>query len=358
MGAIFGHLNISDTDRVFQATVGQQVIYEAAVAYIERVNAELNAALSIFVERTTSDFKLRYKLPGGGFLQRRGPDGRYAAVKATGQWDVALPLEDFGGMIAGNDVDMAYMTVAELERHINTIVAQNINTTRFEALLKLFKNTNTTFVDPLHGSLTVVPLANGDTVVYPPVIGSDTEATDDHYIETNYAESAISDTNDPYETVVPELEEHFGTPTGGSNIVTFINDTARTETQALTDFFEVNDNYIRTGANADVPINLPSVPGRIIGRHKAGTWISVWNHVPSNYALAVHLEAEAPLIRRIDPADTGLGQGLQLVAMDMQFPFEESAWRNRFGLGVGNRLNGVVLEFGTGGTYTIPTAFQ
>lgn len=358
MGAIFGHLNISDTDRVFQATVGQQVIFEAAVAYIERVNAELNAALSIFVERTTSDFKLRYKLPGGGYLQRRGPDGRYAAVKAVGQWDVAMPLEDFGAMIAGNDVDMAYMTVAELERHISTIVAQNVNTTRFEALLKLFANTNTTFVDPLHGSLTVVPLANGDTVVYPPVIGSNSEATDDHYIETGYAESAISDTNDPFETVVPELEEHFGMPTGGSNICTFINDSARPEVQGLTDFFDVEDAFIRSGANADTPINLPSVPGRIIGRHKAGSWVSVWNHVPSNYALGIHLEAAAPLIRRVDPADTGLGEGLQLVAMDTEFPFQESVWRNRFGLGVGNRLNGVVLEFASGGSYTIPTAFQ
>lgn len=358
MGAIFGHLNISDTDRVFQATVGQQVIYEAAVAFIERINAELAAAMQVFVERMTSDFKLRYKLPGGGYLQRRGPDGRYGTVKATGQWDVALPLEDFGAMIAGNDVDMAYMTVAELERHISTIVAQNVNTTRFEALLKLFKNTNTTFIDPLHGSLTVVPLANGDTVVYPPVIGSATEATDDHYIETNYAEADISDTNDPFEVIVPELEEHFGMPTGGSNIVTFINDSARPEVQGLTDFFDVEDAFIRSGANADVPIMLPSVPGRIIGRHKAGSWVSVWNHVPSNYSLSVHLEAAPPLIERVDPADTGLGQGLQLVSTNQEFPFEESVWRNRFGLGVGNRLNGVVLEFGTGGTYDIPTAFQ
>lgn len=358
MGVIFGHLGIDDTERAFNATIGQRVLYEAAVAYINRVNVELEQVASVFVARSTSDFKLRYKLAGGGYLQQRANDGRYGAVKATGSWDVAFPLWDFGAMIAGNDVAMAYMTVAELENHISTVVVQNRNTIRHQILRRLFKNTTDTFTDDVHGSLTVQPLANGDTVTYPPVIGAATEATDDHYLESNYTEATIDDTNDPYETLVPEITEHFGEAVGGQNIVTFINDSARPETQALTDFFEVSDNFIRTGANTDVPINLPRVPGRIIGRHKAGTWISVWNFIPTNYALSLHLEADPPLIRRIDPADTGLGDGLQLVSEDKEFPFMESVWRHRFGLGAGNRLNGVVMEFGTGGTYTIPTAYQ
>lgn len=358
MGAIFGHLNISDTDRAFNATIGQRVLYEAARDYVTRANTELAQMTSLFVAQTTSDFKLRYKLAGGGYLDRRGPDGRFTTGKVTGSWDVAFPLIDAGRQIAANDVTMAYMTMAELELHISSVVSQNVNTVRHEILRRLFKNTTDTFSDDIHGDLTIQPLANGDSVVYPPVIGSATEATDNHYLESGYAESAISDTNDPYEVLVPEITEHFGEAAGGQNVVTFINDTARSETQALTDFFEVNDNYIRTGANTDVPINLPSVPGRIIGRHKAGTWISVWNFIPANYSVTIHLEAQAPLIRRIDPADTGLGDGLQLVAENEEFPFKATFWRHRFGFGAGNRLNGVVMEFGTGGTYTIPTAYQ
>lgn len=358
MGAIFGHLNISDTERAFNATVGQRVLYEAAQAYINRANAELAQITSLFISRTTSDFKLRYKLAGGGYLQRRGPDGRYGAVKVTGSWDVAFPLIDVGAMIAGNDVAMAYMTVAELENHISAVVTQNVNTVRHEILRRLFKNTTDTFTDDIHGDLTIQPLANGDTVAYPPVVGSASEATDDHYLQSGYAENTIDDTNDPYDVIVPELVEHFGESAGGQNVVTFINDSARPETQGLTEFFEVPDMFIRTGANTDVPINLPNVPGRIIGRHKAGTWISVWNFIPTNYALALHLEADAPLIRRIDPADTGLGDGLQLVSEDAEFPFEESVWRHRFGIGTGNRLNGVVMEFGTDGSYGPPTAYQ
>lgn len=358
MSGIFGHLNLSDTDRVFAATEGQRVIYEAAQAYLDRVNAEIQQALSAFVERTTSDYKLRYKLPGGGYLQRRGSDGRYGATKAYGQWDVAFPLEDFGAQIASNDVDRAYMTVGELDRHINTVVIQNVNTVRFEMLKAILNNTQGTFVDPLWGSLSIEPLANGDTVTYPPVLGSDTESTDDHYLESGYAAASISDTNDPYVTIVDELEEHFGASQGGSNIVTFINNAQRAVTEALTDFYEVPDQYVRVGTNTDVPQGLPSVPGRIIGRHGHGTWISEWRHMPANYMLALHLGIEPPLVRRIDPADTGLGDGLQLVATDEEFPFEASFWRHRFGLGGGNRLNGVVMELGTGGSYSIPSGYS
>lgn len=357
MGAIFGHLGIADTERAFNATAGQQVLYEAATTYINRVNAELERIASIFIARTTDQFKLRYKLPGGGYLQQRQKNGRYGSVKATGSWDVAFPLFDFGAEIAGSDVVMAYMTMEELEKHISTVVIQNRNTVRHQILRRLFKSTTDTFDDDIHGDLTIQPLANGDAVLYPPVIGAAVEATDSHYLQSGYAEADISDTNDPYEVIVPEMVEHFGETVGGQNVVTFINDSARPETQALTDFFEVNDNFIRSGANADIPVNLPNVPGRIIGRHKAGTWVSVWNFVPSNYSLSVHLEADAPLVRRIDPADTGLGDGLQLVAQDMQFPFQSTTWRHRFGVGAGNRLNGVVMEFGTDGSYGAPTAY-
>jgi hypothetical protein len=359
MSGIFGHLNLSDTDRVFAATEGQAVIYEAAVAYLNRVNAEIMQAMSAFVERTTSDYKLRYKLPGGGYLQRRGSDGRYGSVKATGSWDVAFPLEDFGAQISENDVDRAYMTVGELDRHINTVVIQNVNSVRFEMLKALLNNTQGTFVDPLWGSLSIEPLANGDTVTYPPVLGATTEATDSHYLGAAYAAAAISDTNDPYVTIVDELEEHFGASQGGSNIVVFINNAQRAGTEALTDFYEVPDQYVRVGTNTDVPQGLPSVPGRIIGRHGHGCWISEWRHMPASYLMALHLEAEPPLIRRIDPADTGLGDGLQLVAEDEEYPFHGSFWRHRFGLGCGNRLNGVVLDLSNADSdYDIPTGYS
>ena len=357
MSGIFGALGLNDTDRVFLSTLGQRVVYDAVNQVLAQHNADLAAAMSVFVEQTTTDHKLRYKLPGGGRLQRLGGQSQAGAVKAYGSWDVAFPLEDFGAAVGADRVSYAYMSVQDLDRHLNTVMQQNINTVRFEMLRALLNASQDTFVDPLWGSLSIEPLANGDAVVYPPVLGSESEATDTHYLESGYAGSAISDTNDPYTTIRDELEEHFGVPTGGSNIVCFINNAQRAKTLALTDFDQVPDAFVRQGDDTAVPFNLPSnVPGTVLGR-QSGCWVVEWRWIPANYILGVHLEAPRPLFRRIDPADTGLGDGLQLVAESDTHPFTMSHYSHRLGLGCANRLNGVVMELGTDGTYTTPTAY-
>jgi len=358
MGAIFGHLNISDTDRVFATTPGQATIWQAVQDYLTAWNTELNNATALFVDTVTANFKERYKLPGGGYLQRRNSEGRYGTVKPTGQWDVAYPLEDFGASMGWNDVDIAYMTVQELERTVLTITAQSINTVRFEMLKALLNNTARTFVDPLNGSLTIQPLANGDSVVYPPVQGSDAEATETHYLESGYATASISDTNNPIKTIVDDLEEHFGVPTGGSNIAVMINNAETAKVTAITGFVPVSDRFVNPGDDTAVPTGLPStLPGKVLGR-LSGAWVLEWRRLPATYMVGTHLDVPKPLKQRIDPADTGLGVGLQLVATDDEFPFTQSFWRHRFGFGVGNRLNGVVMEMGTGGSYSIPTGYS
>lgn len=357
MSAIFGILGLSDTDRSFVNTIGQRAVYDAVAQTLAQHNADLKAAYNVFVERETTDYKLRYKLPGGGYMQRRGSNGRPGAVKASGYWDVALPLEDFAAELAADDVSLGYMTMQELNRHLDTIMAQNINTLRREILVSIFNNVDYSFSDPQYGTLAVKPLANGDTVVYPPVIGSDTEATETHYLESGYASSAISDTNNPYVTIRDELEEHFGAATGGENIVVFINNAQVAKSEALTEFDPVNDRFTVPGANVDQLIGLPTaLPGRVIGRTN-GVWVVEWRWIPAEYAVGVYMDAPRPLMMRTDPPETGLGTGLQLVSKEVEFPFEGSFYRNRFGIGVGNRLNGVAFEFGTGGTYTIPTAY-
>lgn len=357
MAGIFGHLNISDSDYVMSATVGQQIIWETAMEYIAEANRGLNLALGLFVERTSDKYKLRYKLPSGGTLQRRASDGSYAAVKGYGQWDVAFPLEDFGARLSSNDVDIAYMTVGELDRWISTVVIQNVSTVRFELLKALLNNTQGTFIDPIYGSLSVEPLANGDAVVYPPVIGSETEATEDHYLESGYATANITDANNPYVTIRDDLVHHFGEATN-PNIAVLINTAERAKTEALTDFDEVVDRFIRPGADTDVPVGMPAgIPGEVIGRC-SGVWISVWSWMPAKYMIGLSLDAESPVIKRVDITGLGLGLDLNLVSEDEEFPFQNAFWRHRFGFGVGNRLNGVVLETGTGGTYTIPTGYS
>lgn len=356
MAGIFGILGLQDTDRSYVNTIGQSIVYTATQTLLQQYNSDLQAALMLFVEGETDGYKERYKAPGGGRLQRRGGQAPSAAVKAGGSWDVAYPLEDFGAQVAGDDVALAYMTMQEYQRHLDTVMIQDMNTVRYEMLRALFNNTAGTFVDPLYGSLTIERLANGDSVTYPPVLGSESEATENHYLESGYAATAISDTNNPYVTIRQELEEHFGASTGGDNIAAFINPAEVPETEDLSDFDGVEDRFIRVGANTDVPVMLPNAPGRIVGRTN-GVWIIEWRWMPANYILGIHLDVPAPLKMRVDPADTGLARGLSLVATEQNYPLQSSHWRHRFGMGVGNRLNGVVMELGTGGTYTVPTGY-
>jgi hypothetical protein len=349
MSGILGTLGITEAaaERTYIRTMGQQLVYEAVQAELARHNAELQSAMGLFVEQVTTDIKRRYELPGGGFLEPMSTQGGApGAMKAYGKWDVAFPLQEWGAALNANRVARAYMTVAQLNKHLDTIMIADLNTVRRQIMKALFNNTQWTFKDEIYGDLLVEPLANGDSVLYPPVLGSDSEATDNHYIETNYAASGISDTNDPTKTVRDELEEHFGAPT----ICDYL--------EALADFDPVNERYVIPGANTDQVTGLPAgMPGRIRGVANS-VWIVEWRSMPTNYAIAIHADAPKPLFMREDPADTGLAGGLQLVAEDEKYPFNASYYTHRFGFGAANRLNGVVLEFGTGGSYSIPTGFS
>lgn len=359
MAGIFGLLGLSDNEHAFVSQLGQELVFSAANQYLEMITEDALLMTSVFIEGMTEAFKERYKLPGGGRLQRRSSVSQSAATKASGSWDVAYPVEEFGANITYTRRSVAKLTVAELNRHIQTVEIQYRNTLRFEILKRIFNNVETSFVDEDHGTLLVEPLANGDTVVYPPVLGSESEATENHYLESNYAASAISDTNNPFVTMVDELEEHFGAITGGSNIVTFINQAQTAKTMALSGFRDVPDNFISMGADADIPERLPTVPGKVIGRMvgQGATWVSEWRWIPSGWAVSIHLDEPAPLVQRAPLAAWGLPAGIQLVAESDTYPFHSAEYEMNFGVGCGNRLNGVVMEFGTGGTYTIPTAY-
>lgn len=362
MANIYGvlGLNANDSQLTYVQTIGQRAIYDAVSELFTMWNDDLAAMKPWLVEGPTEEHKWRYLLPGGGRLQKVGPQSQPKAVKAAGNWDVAFPLEEWAAEWAAGRVAYAYMTMADLNRHLSTIYLQDVNTQRFEMMRAVLNNTARTFVDPVRGSLTIQPLAiASDGVVYPPVLGSETEQTLDRYAGTNYAASAISDVNDPIVTAVGMLESSFGTPTGGSRIVVFINNAQTAKVEALTAFTPVTSIHIQPGTNTATVLNLPDgLPGRVLGVHDTtGAVIVEWRWWPANYLLAVHYGVAAPLMERHDPGYTGLPRGLTLVATSDRYPFSESIYSHRFGFGVGNRPNGVVLQFVASTTYTIPTGF-
>jgi hypothetical protein len=362
---IFAALGVPDTDYAFLRTYGQDVIYDVTGQILGDHNGNMVDVTSFFVERQTKNHSEKYKLPGVGRLQRRGRMSSTAAVKATGDWTTSYPLEDFGASLQIDDVSFAYMTLQDYDLHLGTILKQDMNSHRYEILRALFNNTSRTFQDENWGALTVVPLANGDSVLYPPIVGAEVNATAQNYLGVAASAVAFTDTNDPTPTLVNTLEQHFGTPTGGSKIVVLCNNAQTTYFQGLSNFDTVPNRFVEYGANVSLVTEMKFPDGSpILGRYLGETDSAIimeWRWIPANYLVAIHLDAPKPLIRRVDPPETGLGEGLQMIVEDVASPIWKSSWRDRFGYGVGNRLNGVVMDLTASGganTYTIPSIYS
>lgn len=362
MAGLLGHLNMADTDRPFTIVNGQEVMYRETELVFQRWSEDMAAAKELFVQERTENFQERYKLPGSGYSQEEDTGGDAApsaAVKASGYWQVAYYLRQFGDTLSFDDVVLGYMTMKEFENHLQTVINRN-NNLEFGLILKaLFNNLVQTFNDPIHGSLSVQPLANGDDVTYPPVFGSVIDATANNYLAPNYIESGITDTNNPFKLIRDTLEPHFGFPQGGSPIIALVNTSAVTYARQLTDYDEFTNRYLLPGGNVTTLIDLPEgfQGGRIVGVCN-GVVIIEWPRIPSGWILGMHLDAPKPLKQRIDPVNTGLSPGLKMITRDMEHPFINNRWRNRIGFGVGNRLNGVALALNGTTSYTIPTIYQ
>lgn len=349
---IAGILGIEDSE-ILLNEVGQDAVYEAISEYTTRLNESLRRITGLFVQAVTTKHSWRYHLPGNRELQMQGGMGRPGEQKFKASYDVALPIFQFGDALGGNFVDMAYMTLADVDRQIADIRDASRRLLRKEILKVVYNNTDLTYEDIVHGTLTVKSLANGDATYYPPLPGYDALATADHFSKSGYAVSSISNTNDPIKWHADKLHARFPDEVDG---LVFISSNMTPYVKALDAFLETEDPRVSAGGLADRLTNLPGgIPGRIIGRmHEV--WVVEWADVPSNYSHSLAPSYEKPIQQRVDLTGTGLPSELTLVKVSDLHPLEKSEWMWRFGMGITNRLNGFVYECGTGGTYTVPTS--
>lgn len=359
MSTIFALAGLNASDYAYLRNADQQLIFDYTQQYLQMRNQAANLAMSAFVDPTpTTTAKERFKLPMDGRMQKIGEHSTGKSVATYGGNDVAYPLENYHERVTLSDVDMAYMDPASYQSHVDGVFGRSMAAKRHEILRRLFNNTDFSFVDPRLGTLTVVPLADGGSELYP-VEGSDSLATDTHYLESGYAASAISDTNNPYKTLVDELVEHGTDMTDDVPVACFINPAQQDVTEALTNFVPYIPPAISAGQDTDNVLMPPrSIPGKIIGYIRSQAWVSVWRWIPENYIVAVNLAAPQPLKMRIDSV-AGLGDGgLVLLPEERNGVLTFNSWRLRFGMGTANRVGAAVMELGTGGTYTIPTAYS
>jgi len=360
MSTILGLAGLTASDYAYVNNANQELLYRGIEQYVSMANHDITVAASAFVDPIpTTNFKERYQLTMSGRMQRTSEETAGKPVARSGGWDVAYPLYNYHESVGLSDVDLAYMTPAELQAHVDGVIARSKNAKRHEILYRLFNNTQLTFTDKRHGSLTIEPVANGDSALYPPVEGSDSEATEDHFLESGYAASAMSDTNNPYKTLVDDLVHHGTNTTDDIPIVAFIHPDQQTLTEALTNFVPYIPRQIQAGQDTD-RILMPArpVPGKIIGYIRGMCWVSVWNWIPTSYIAAVNLAAPQPLKMRVDP-QASLGSGnLVMLPEERNGVLTFNSWRLRFGIGASNRLGAAVMELGIGGTYSIPSAYS
>ncbi len=364
MGILYGATGIKDSERPFTSITGQRLVWETTTELFARWSAEFEDMSRIFVQGMTPEHKLRYELPGGGEAEAIAfEETDFGDIRRTGNWDVAWPIWVTGSKLTRNRVSRAYMTMGQWEASIQTVFNINNNTQFRRMLSALFKNTNTTFSDPIYGDLTVVPLANNDSVVYPPLITSTSEAAENYYLGASYAETGISNSNNPFRTIRDELEPRFGFTQGGSSIVVFVATSAMQYIELLADFFPTDDSKLMYGDDVTRVSGFPAagmVPStaRVEGVCN-GCWVVSWNRIPANYMIARDTTTAPPLMARTDDVE-GLGDGsLQLLHSDREefFPDMTTRWIQRIGYGVGNRLGALVLHLSGAGTYTIPTGY-
>jgi len=351
MGSLYGIMGMPDVKNLTVNSIGQRVVYDAIRQLVDRYNAELAEMLSLLVERDTTDAQETYMLTGGGMMQEATDLTRPGAIRPPAGYPVGFEIRDARDQVAWDDIAMAYATVEIVEQTVAHVMVRHTNWVRYNLLKCLFRNTVKTYVDPLLGAISVQPLANGDTVVYPPVYGSTTGATDDHYV--GIAGANIADGTNPIPVWRDELLEHVGT---AGNVVMFLNPTQAAEAAALTAFVDIVDPAITVNQGITAQYNGSKVPGEVIGRVN-NVWISSWKWMPANFSLTIDTTMPPPIIRRIDRVALPGRGALALVATQSEYPLQESFWRDRHGFGVGNRLNGVVGMLGNA-TYAIPTAYQ
>ncbi len=359
MSSVFGVLGVADTEAAFVANMGQQLIFDAINLVLGYHNEDVAKATNVFVKKNTEKFKMRWLSPGSGMMSPAGVDplAPGPAVQRYGYWDVSFQLSGWEEAVSNSRVGLAYMTLAELNAHIDAITERNIARHRQRILIALMEDTNLAWTDPIHGALTIRRLANTDGALYPVLPGAAAEAEDDHYAETAYAIANITDINNPLVTLRNEIVEHFGgRRTGGQEIVVLNNADATAYIEALTGFVPVGDRHVNYGADTDLADVTDKFPGRLYGRH-SGVWCVEWAWMPATYMMGVHIQYP-PLMRRVDTAASGLPMGLSLVARDRDHPLESAYYADRFGYGAGNRLSAAVLEVSGGdATYTPPTAY-
>lgn len=331
--------------------IGVEVVRKAILDTTAAWNDEINAILGVWAQRSTVHKEL-VRLASTQMLQPIDQWGNPLPVVSAGEYDVGYPLDGGGTAWGTNRVSNALITLEEANDYVSDALRSDSNWLRIHMLAAMFDNNSWTYKDDQFGSLSIMPLANNDSVTY--LLNGDTAAsTDNHYsAQTN----PIDDANNPFPGIYDELQEH---PSNSGPFVSYVPTNLTDDIEAMESFIPVDDPDVLRSSMADrlVDDGTQSILGpgtEILGKANR-MWIVEWRTLPDNYMLNIALGA-APFLRMRQYPAAQL-QGL--------FPEFHSPDGNLFvnrlmrycGFGIRDRVAACVHQVGNA-TYQVPTGYQ
>jgi hypothetical protein len=318
---------------------------------VELHNQQTQNMLSLFCDFTT-DHQRRFQSPFQAYLQPHdGEFARMQPVKQFGVYDIAFPLAAGGIGFGWTRLQRIKKTVRDVNDRLVVMLDADRRYNRYNILAALFANTDYSYEDEDFGTLTVKPLANGDSQEYLTLPGAESPTTANHFAAQA---NAIDDSHNPFPTIYDTLSVR--PENGEGRIISFVPTANVAAVKALTSFIEAPDPDVREGIGNNVLVGDLSdavLPGEVIG--KVGrVWVAEWRALPSNYLISIATGGPRPLAAREHPEPEL--QGFQAVADRVDHPYTERHFERRIGFGVQNRLSAHIQRVGNG-TYAIPTGF-
>lgn len=350
LGVLYGFHNLQDLGDQRVTEVEPQTIFDAMSAAVEAHNQDLAASMELFVQPLTAH-SVGVGLYQENELQDVDEWGRPQPVRFAPPAQRFFPLRMAQTSIATNYVAAQKMTVQELQERLQAMFTGDANWMRRRLFAALFADTNYAFADYDHGSLTIKPLANGDSEEYGRIGGS-ANATDDHI----KAAASLSATvlQDCYD----ELVEHPENGGEQAQVVAFVPTASKAAVQALSGFVPAPDPNISlgTGQNQYVGSFAGTVPGRPLGYDEdAQVHIREWSRLPSGYLIATTDMALKPVGMREDEEEALRGFK-EIPGGREDLPYLQRIWSRRAGFAAYNRVGAVVYRTDNG-TYAVPSGY-
>lgn len=338
-------------------TIGVNAVNNLILASNEEHDRQLRELLDALVttdERINTSPSVRYYLPSGGTHQPVDEMGVADPTRETGYYQVGYPIFRGESAFGVSFEAVQKATLEEINREVLAVQRKDARWMIDRILFALFYNQAWTFEDDEYDTLTVQPLANGDSVKYP-IAGKKDLETDNHY---QAQADAIADAHDPFPAIYDELDEH---PSSSGMYVSFVPSNLVSAIEGLGNFNpRYQSRFTRRGADVTEVMEsadaMVSFGDKVLGEHDAGVLVVRWRSMPSNYILTVDVGTDSVLRMREDSAETLRGL-ININAVENSGNTLLRRFRRKAGFGAANRVGAVVTRIGDG-SYAPPTGYD